>query len=184
MTTPIFFKSRAIAGLAAAAGAALLCASGASAQSLSSYSFQVANLTDSNGSATFPVFDSVTFTNLKINEVFADSFQQTVSLPAVQTTDTRQTGSFASFAADGSAPIDPIHGLLTSVVLTGSLKFPGIPNPADHTLDLTLQPTSDPKLAVRVACQHQVLRRPVRPGHVRHRRRNIQPARQHGGRRG
>ena len=139
-TATLFSLSRSIAGLAA--GAALLCAAGASAQSPSAYLFQVANMTQSNGDATFPVYDSVTFTNLKISEVFSDNFMTSFTLPKTQTLDTTQSSSFASTAPGGSVPVDPTHGLLTSAILTGSLVFPGIPSTS--TLDLTLQPTTDP----------------------------------------
>ena len=108
----------------AAAGAALLSASSAFAQSAPSpyYSFQVENDTLSSGDPVFSITDNLTFTNLQINEVFADNFTQTVLVPSLNTaTVLEQTGAVFFDGSTPGALSDPIHGTLTSAILTGSL---------------------------------------------------------------
>ena len=101
---------RSAAGLAVAV-AALLSASGAFAQAAPpSYNFDVENDTFSSGDPVFSVTDNLTFTNLKINEVFQGGFTQTILLGSLDTnTFDAYTNSFTS-----SAP-------LISATLTGSI---------------------------------------------------------------
>ena len=95
----------------AAAGAALLSASGASAQTAPpSYYFQVENDTLSAGDPVYSVTDDLTFSNLQINEVFAGGFAQTILLGSLDTsTIDAHTNTFTSSAG------------LTSATLTGSI---------------------------------------------------------------
>ena len=135
--------SRALVGLAA--GAALLPAGAASAQTATPfYAFVINNNTSSSGTA-FPVQDSVNFTSAQVNEVFADGFTQSLSLQdaygdlagTVTAQDVVPTGlqTFAALPNGGYA--DPNHGLLTSATLTGTMVFPGFfPT---NTLMLTVQ---------------------------------------------
>ena len=138
-TASLLFSLRAFAGLAVA-GAALLSAGGASAQT-PFYSFNVNNLTSSNGDPVYSVYDAVTFSSVQINEVFADSYAQSIGLPSVQTTDLMQS-STQVFTTAGGVYSDPVHGALTSATLTGTMTFPGF-SPA-NTLMLTIQPSVDP----------------------------------------
>ena len=115
------FSPRHTLGLAVA-GAALLCASGASAQSGTSpfYSFQVTNLTASGGDPVFSITNDLTFTNLQINEVFADSFSQSIVIPSLSTsTVAEQSSAFFLSGESPTALTDPIHGKLTTATLTG-----------------------------------------------------------------
>ncbi len=138
-SVPLF--SRALIGLAAA-GAALLTAGSASAQTSSSfYSFNVNNMTSSNGDPVYSVYDPVTFSGVQVNEAFADGFTQSIGLPNVETTDSKSS-SAQVFTFGSGGYTDPVHGTLNSAILTGSLIFPGF-NPT-NTLSLTIQPTTDP----------------------------------------
>ena len=130
---------------ALAAGAALLSAAGASAQTATPfYAFVVNNYTSSGGTA-FPVQDSVNFASTKVNEVFADGFTQSLSLQdaygdptgtvTAQDSVPSSLQTFATLPNGGYA--DPNHGLLTSATLTGTMVFPGfVPT---STLSLTVQ---------------------------------------------
>ena len=135
------FSFRAFLGLAVA-GAALLSAGSASAQTASPfYSFNVNNLTSSNGDPVYSVYDSVTFSGVQVNEVFADSYAQSILLGSVQTTDMAQSSAQVFTTPNGNYT-DPIHGALTSATVTGTMTFPGF-SPT-NTLSLTIQPTADP----------------------------------------
>ena len=99
----------------AVAGAALLPASGAFAQtSPATSAFEVYNATMSGGDPVFSVSDDLTFTSLQITEGFASGFTQTVFLPSFDANSpannpgVEYTDQFAS----GSP--------LTSAVLTGT----------------------------------------------------------------
>lgn len=131
------------AGLAVA-GAALLSAGAASAQTVTPfYAFVVNNYTSSSGTA-FPVQDSVNFDSTQVNEVFADGFTQSLSLqdaygdPAgTVTAQDTVPSSLQTFSAANGIYSDPVHGTLTSATVTGSLVFPGF-SPT-NTLSLTVQ---------------------------------------------
>ena len=128
----------------ATVGAAFYCVCSASAQTTSpAYSFGVVNQTSSNGSMTFPVYDPVTFGSSQISEIFADGFTQTLSLGGIQAQDTAQSSAQFLTLNNGTFS-DPIHGTLTSAVLSGTLAFPGLIADGSGTLSLTLQPTIDP----------------------------------------
>ncbi len=129
-------SSRAILGLAVA-GAALLSAPAASAQTLPYYSFNVTNLTQTLGDPVYSVYDSLTFGSVQVNESFADGFMQSIGLPNVETQDA-QTSSAQLFTASNGSYSDPIHGLLTSAVLSGTLAFPGIAPDGSGKLDLQI----------------------------------------------
>ncbi len=122
------FACRSCFGLALA-GFALLSAGGASAQTMPSpfYAFVVSNLTESNGSLAYPVYDSVSFASTQINEVFADGYTSAFAIGdaqnSVQAMDT-QAGPLM-MSASGGGYSDPVHGALTSATLTGTLQFPG-----------------------------------------------------------
>ncbi len=130
---------RSLFGLAVA-GAALLSAGGASAQTTASpfYAFVVSNLTESNGSLAYPVYDSVTFASTQINEVFADGYTSSLAIGdaqnSVQAMDTQAGALMTSASSAGYS--DPMHGALTSATLTGTLAFPGF-GPSD-TLNLSV----------------------------------------------
>ena len=95
----------------AVAGAGLLSASGAFAQATpASFFFQVENDTLSGGDPVFSVTDNLTFSNLRINEVFAGGFSQTILLGSLDTT----TLDAFSNTFSSSSP-------LTSAILTGSI---------------------------------------------------------------
>ena len=96
---------------AAVAAAGLLSASGASAQTApASYFFQVENDTLSGGDPVFSVTDNLTFSNLRINEVFTGGFSQTISLGSL---DTNTLDAFSNTFSTSSP--------LVSAVLTGSI---------------------------------------------------------------
>ena len=106
------FAFRSLLGLAVA-GAALLPASGAFAQTTSApFYFSVENDTANvNGNPLYSVTDSLTFTNLQINEGFANGFSQTIFLPDLDT-------NLVAEPSDTMASSSP----LTSAVLTGTLN--------------------------------------------------------------
>lgn len=144
MKTASLFSPRALFGLTAA-GAALLSAGAASAQTATPfYAFVVNNYTSSNGTA-YPVQDSVNFTSTQVNEVFADGFTQSLSLQDAYSdptgTITAQDSvpsalqTFLTPANGGYA--DPVHGVLTSATVTGNMVFPGFT--PTNTLMLTVQ---------------------------------------------
>ncbi len=123
----------------AVAGAALCSAGGASAQTATPfYAFVVSNLTESNGSLAYPVYDSVTFASPEINEVFADGYTNSFAIGdannSVQAMDKQASALMTS--APGTGFSDPVHGALTSATLTGSLAFPNF-GPA-NTLSLSV----------------------------------------------
>lgn len=134
-------NARTILGLAVA-GAALLSAPAASAQTSPYYSFNVANLTQTLGDPVYSVYDSLTFGSVQVNEAFADGFMQTIGLPNVENQDSKLSSAqvFTTSATGGYS--DPIHGLLTSAVLTGTLAYPGIS--PDGSGKLNLQILTDP----------------------------------------
>ena len=143
---------RALTGLAAA-GAALLCASSASAQTTTPYfAFVVDNLTSSNGSATFPVYDALTFSSVQVKEVFADDYTQTLSVQdlfgdapgIVQSTDSAPTGLQIFTPQNGVGYSDLTHGALTSATLTGTLSFPGIAQTNPLTVSILTDPNGTP----------------------------------------
>ncbi len=147
-TAPLMFQFRALIGLAVA-GAALLSAGGASAQTASPfYAFTVSNLTASNGDPVFSVYDSVNFNNLQVNETFADSFSQSFALPGSGTDPALEAGDSTAGpllkSLTGGGYTDPTHGALTSATLTGTLSFPGLLSDGSGKLPLTIQPTTDP----------------------------------------
>ena len=148
MKTAFHFSARAVVGLAVA-GAALLSAGSASAQTATPfYAFTVNNLTLMGGSSDAPVYDSVNFNNLQISEVFADSFTQTFTLPGSGTDPALEagdsTGSPLLKFLPGPGFTDAVHGDLTSATLTGTLSFPGLISDGSGKLKLTIQPTPDP----------------------------------------
>ena len=106
------FASRSLFGLAVA-GAALLPASGAFAQTASApFYFQIENDTAStNGDPLYSVTNSLTFTNLQITEGFANGFSQTIFLSDLDT----MTIDEVSNTMASSSP-------LSSAVLTGTLN--------------------------------------------------------------
>lgn len=106
------FAFRSLLGLAAA-GAALLPASGAFAQATSTpFYFQVENDTANvNGNPLYSVTDSLTFTNLQITEGFANGFSQIIFLPDLDT-------NLIAEPSNTMASSSP----LTSAVLTGTLN--------------------------------------------------------------
>jgi len=110
MLSPFAFRS--LLGLAVA-GAALLPATGAFAQATSTpFYFNIENDTANvNGNPLYSVTDSLAFTNLQINEGFANGFSQTIFLPDLDTT----TIAEPSNTMASSSP-------LTSAVLTGTLN--------------------------------------------------------------
>ena len=126
---PLLFSSRTF-GLAAA-GAALLAAPGAFAQSVPS-AFQIENDTmNSTGDPLYSVTNNLTFTNLQLTETFANGFSQTLLMPDLNTlTLDESTNPFVS------------NSPLTSAILTGSLNT-AVGSPGS-TLTVTLQPTFDP----------------------------------------
>lgn len=138
------FGFRAFIGLAVA-GAALISAGSASAQTTTSpfYSFTIDNLTSSNGDPVYSVFDSVDFNSLAVNEAFADGFTQSLNMPTLQTQDSEMS-SAQVFTVGPGGYTDPVHGALTSAVLTGSLAFPGIAPDGTGTVGLTILPSADP----------------------------------------
>jgi MYXO-CTERM domain-containing protein len=120
-------RQAALLGLAAAA---FLCAGAASAQT-APYTFQVTNGTLSGGAPIESVTDDLTFNNLVLTEMFSDGFSFPISMGSLDT---------ATFFAEIPATLlDPIHGALSSAVLTGTLGIDGFP-PA-NVLDVTLQQT-------------------------------------------
>ena len=122
----------------------MLSASGASAQAPSPfYAFAVNNLTSSNGDPIYSVYDSVNFNALQVNEVFSDGFTQTLGMPTLETQDT-ETSSAQVFTVGPGGFTDPVHGALTSAVLTGTLAFPGIMPDGTGTIGLTILPSADP----------------------------------------
>ena len=129
------------------AGAALLSAGGASAQTTASpfYAFVVSNLTESNGSLGYPVYDSVSFASTQVSEVFTDGFTSTFAIgdaqDSVQAMDT-QAGALMMSAAGGGYS-DPVHGALTSATLTGTLAFPGFLPANTLTLDVLTDAAGD-----------------------------------------
>ena len=110
-----FVPLRLICG-AAVAGAGLLSASGAFAQTTpTSFFFQVENDTMSGGDPVFSVTDNLIFSNLQINEVFTGGFSQTISL-----------GSLNTATLDAFSNTFSTSSPLTSAVLTGSIgTYPG-----------------------------------------------------------
>lgn len=139
-------KTAPLLGLAAA-GAALLSASSASAQTPSPfYAFTVNNLTSSNGDPVYSVYDSVNFNSLQVSEAFSDGFTQTLGLPVLETQDS-ETSSAQVFTVGPGGFSDPVHGALTSAVLTGTLTFPGITPDGTGTIGLTILPSADPSAA-------------------------------------
>lgn len=142
-TAPILSRPCVLLGLAVA-GAVLLSAGSASAQTATPfYAFVVNNYTSSNGTA-FPVQDSVNFSSTQVNEVFADGFTQFLSFqdlygdPAgTVTAQDVVPSSLQSFSSAGGGYTDPAHGALTSATLTGTLVFPGFT--PTNTLALTVQ---------------------------------------------
>ncbi len=126
----------------ALAGAAFLCAGSVSAAG-NGYSFQIVNLTASGGDPTFPVTDDVTFTNLQIHEIYADNFAPVLSVGSLDTGAVAlQTNFFFFNGTPNGVLSDPLHGALTSAVLTGSLDISGLIS--TDPMSLTLQPTLDP----------------------------------------
>ncbi len=105
------FALRSLFGLAVA-GAALLPASGAFAQTTATpFYFSVVNSTMSGGDPVYSVFDNLTFTNLQVNEGFAGGFTQTVSLASFD----------ANIGVENSSTFQT-NSALTSAVLTGTLN--------------------------------------------------------------
>ncbi len=138
------FGIRALIGLAAA-GAALLSASGASAQTPSPYyAFTVSDLTGLTGSAPYDVSDSVNFNAMQITETFADGVTQSLPMPLAGAGDVMPSTLQMLAATPGGEYSDPVNGALISAVLTGTMAFPGISSDGTGTLSLTIQPTSDP----------------------------------------
>ncbi len=139
------FSSRSLLGLAAA-GAALLSASGASAQTTASpyYAFTVSDLTSFTGGPTYPVLDSVSFGAMQVTETFADGFTQPLAMPDAGAGDMTPSSLLMLTPTAGGGYSDAVHGALTSAVLTGTLAYPGITPDGTGTLSLTVQPTSDP----------------------------------------
>lgn len=124
---PLFSVSPALIGLTVV-GATLLSAGSASAQSGTPfYAFVVSNLTESNGSLAYPVYDSVTFAATQITEVFTDGYTTSFAIGdaqnSVQAMDTQASSLMTSLP--GAGYFDPIHGALTNATLTGTLTFPG-----------------------------------------------------------
>ena len=140
MKTAHVLSARALAALAVA-GAALLSASGASAQT-PFYAFTVNDMTASNGNPVYSVYDSVDFSNLQISETFADSYTQSFVLPVLGAGDAAAS-PLESFLPGGGY-VDPAHGALTSATLSGTLSFPGLVPDGSGKLELTIQPTTDP----------------------------------------
>ena len=141
-TAPLLSCSRTLIGLAVA-GAALLSAGGASAQTASPfYAFTGQQPDQVKRRPRFSVYDSVNFNDLQINETFADSFSQSFALPVLGAGDTGAS-PLQSFVP-GLGFTDPAHGALTSATLTGTLSFPGLVSDGSGKLSLTLQPTADP----------------------------------------
>lgn len=138
-----FLLSRTLVGLAAA-GAALLSAGSATAQTATPfYAFVVNNYTSSGGTA-FPVQDSVNFASTQVNEVFADGFTQSLSFQdfygdplGTITAQDAVPSSLQTSSSAGGVYSDPVHGALSSATLTGNLVFPGF-SPTS-TLFLTVQ---------------------------------------------
>ena len=148
MKTAFHFPARAVIGLAVA-GAVLLSAGSASAQTASPfYAFTVINQTSMGGGAGSPVSDSVNFNNLQISEVFADSFTQSFTLPgspfSTGLEEGDSTGSPLLKFLPGPGFVDAAHGALTSATLTGTLSFPGLLSDGSGKLKLTIQPAPDP----------------------------------------
>lgn len=96
--------------------AGLLSAPGASAQSSTPFTFEVVNSTFSGGDPVFSVTDDLTFSNLQINETFANGFSQTLLLNDLATTNTDPMTGGAEFS-DRFVP----NSTLTSAILTGSI---------------------------------------------------------------
>ncbi len=152
MKTAQNFGYRSLLGLAVA-GAALLSAPAAFAQTTPSpfFAFTVNNMTGFTNGPAYPVADPVDFTNLQINEMFADGFTQPLSLSLVGPVAGTAVGAgdvvvspFQSLTAlPGGGYSDATHGALTSALLTGTLKFDGIDPNGTGTISLTIQPTSD-----------------------------------------
>ena len=106
---------------AAVAGAGLLPASGAFAQTTpASYYFQVENDTLSGGDPIFSVTDDLVFSNLQINEVFTGGFSQTISLASLTTLKIDPVTS-AVTGGDEQSNTFSTSSPLTSAVLTGSI---------------------------------------------------------------
>ena len=120
---------RRMAGLAAV-GAAFLCATAASAQAPTPFTFQVSNGTNnSTGDPIESVTDDLTFSNLIVTETFSDGFSTPVSLGSLDT---------GTIFKDAPATLfDPAHGALSSAVLSGTLGRDGFP--AASVLNVTLQ---------------------------------------------
>ncbi len=135
MKVPQLLSFRQAAGLAAA-GAALLTGSAATAQTAPTpVTFQVVNSTYSGGDPTFSVTDDLTFTNLQINEMFANGFSQTLFLNDLATLNTDPMGGFEF--SDKFASSSP----LTSAILTGSIG-PGPAQTVTLATDLSGNTTS------------------------------------------
>lgn len=146
MKTAFLFSARALMGLAAA-GAALLSAGSASAQT-PFYAFTVNNLTYSNGDPVYSVFDSLNFNNLQVTEVFADSFTQSFALPGSGIDPALEAGDSTVSPLQKFLPgpgfTDAVHGDLSAATLTGTLSYPGLLPDGSGKLKLTIQPTTDP----------------------------------------
>ena len=84
-----------------------------------------------------------TLIRCKVNEAFADGFTQSLVMPTLETQDTEQS-SAQVFTLGPGGYSDPVHGTLTSAVLSGTLAFPGIAPDGTGTIGLTIQPTTDP----------------------------------------
>ena len=116
------------AALFGLAAAAFLCAGSASAQN-SPYAFQVTNGTLSGGDPVESVTDDLTFNNLVVTETFSDGFITPISLGSLN------TGTL--FVETPATLYDPVHGALTTAVLSGTLGIDGFPRA--NVLNVTLQ---------------------------------------------
>ena len=144
-TASLLSNSRALIGLAVAGGA-LLAATGASAQtSTPFYAFVVNDLTAApTFDPVYTVYDSVNFSAVQVNEVFADNFTQSFTFPTLGAQDLAPSSLQTLTSLPGGGYADPAHGVLTSATLTGTLSFPGIAPDGSGNLLVTVQPTADP----------------------------------------
>lgn len=117
---------RLAAGLAAA-GAALLSAPGAFAQTTpTSFTFGVENDTYSGGDPVFPVSDNLAFSNLQIFETFADASSQILLLKSldanafsVQTALMTPSSPLVSAVLTGSIGTGPMQTINTQTTIGG-----------------------------------------------------------------
>ena len=122
---PFAFASRFFFGLTIA-GAALLPASGAFAQTTSApFYFAIENDTANNtGDPLFSVTDSLTLTNLQISEGFANGFSQTIFLSDLDTNTLDEvSNTMASSSPLSSAVLSgTINGLAPGSTVTANLE--------------------------------------------------------------